>query len=98
MQPICFQNAKLRSVWRFCLFFKQGLFALKTRLVYNAKKASLQCKEAFFSMGRIFAARGEGAPYSRVTKCMVPGTSSKRVPLSLSCTMAVRRGSTCVSL
>ena len=77
---------------------KQGLFALKTRLVYNAKKASLQCKEAFFSMGRIFAARGEGAPYSRVTKCMVPGTSSKRVPLSLNCTMAVRRGCTCVSL
>lgn len=48
MQPICFQNAKLRSAWRFCLFFKQGLFALKTRLVYNANKASLQCKEGLF--------------------------------------------------
>ena len=48
MQPICFQNAKLRSAWRFWLLFKQGLFALKTRLVYNANKASLQCKEALF--------------------------------------------------
>ena len=48
MQPICFQNAKLRSVWRFWLLFKQGLFALKTRLVYNANTASLQCKEALF--------------------------------------------------
>ena len=48
MQPICFPNGKCRSAWRFWLLFKQGLFAFKTRLVYNANKASLQCKEALF--------------------------------------------------
>ena len=27
---------------------KQGFFALQTRLLYNANKASLECKEALF--------------------------------------------------
>ena len=30
------------------LVFKQGLFAMKTRLLYNANKASLRCKQALF--------------------------------------------------
>jgi hypothetical protein len=31
--------------------FKQGLFAMKRRLLYNANKASLECKEALFEIG-----------------------------------------------
>ena len=30
------------------LVFKQGLFAMKTSLLYNANKASLRCKQALF--------------------------------------------------
>ena len=30
------------------LIFKQGLFAVKSRLVYNAKKPCLRCKQGFF--------------------------------------------------
>jgi hypothetical protein len=35
---------------KFYPVFKQGLFAFQTSLVYNAKKACLRCKQAFFEM------------------------------------------------
>ena len=43
----------LNSLFTFLLFYlftlkKQGFFALQTRLLYNANKASLESKEALF--------------------------------------------------
>ena len=36
---------------KFPPIFKQGFFALQTRLLYTSNKASLQCKEALFENG-----------------------------------------------
>ena len=46
----CVSPASRNSIFScsFRLCFKQGFFALQTRLLYNARKSCLQCKEALF--------------------------------------------------